>query len=300
MRRGRKTQHRLGAVLVAGTIVLAGLASCAKQPPPRKPTMHTTSAFEEIFGEVPSLPLHASAYAAVAFFPSSLEPEKFRPVPVFSVEEGKEEMLVVRTVIRGIGTGSAPLEPLLAEIVNLFPMGADLTSLAYEGGIAKVKVGGRFRAESLSGVQKENAAKALALTVSQFGKADSVEVTDGSGTVRFGAGAGGTELVDIGPPKILGVLAIREEEDKPPAVLSVLFDRPVFLEDAAIYPSGGTEPYPGKAYSTGFGMTLEFHPEPKIPFDPATTVRVRLTVRDGKGRKADLAQDWKPKPVVRH
>jgi hypothetical protein len=287
-------------VLVAGTIALAGLVSCAKRPPLEKPVLHKTKSFEEIYGEVPSLPLPASAYAAVGFFPSSVEPERFRPVPVFSVEKGKEEMIVVRTVIRGIGTGSAPPDPLLAEIVNLFPMGADLTSLTYEGGVAKVTVGGSFRAESLSGAQKEKAGKALALAVSQFGKADRVEVTDGSGTVWFDAGAGGAEVVDIGPPKILGLLAIREEEEKPPVVLSVLFDRPVFVQDAAFYPAGEDTPISGKVYSTGFGMTLEFHPEPKISFDPEKTYRLRLTVRDGKGRKADLAQDGKPKPVVRH
>jgi hypothetical protein len=289
----------MATVLVAGTIVLAGLASCAKHPPPENPDLRKTKSFEETYGEVPSLPLHAPSYAAVAFFPSSLEPEKYRPVPVFSVEEGKEEMLVVRTVIRGIETGSAPLDPLLAEIVNLFPMGADLTSLTYEGGIAKVTVGGSFRAEDLSAMQKEKAAKALALTVSQFEKADRVEVTDESGTVRFAAVAKEAEAIDIGSPKVIGLMAIREGEGRPPSVLSVLFDRPVFIEDAAFYPSDGTVPIPGKVYSTGFGMTLEFHPEPKISFDPAREYRIRLTVRDGKGRRATEEKTFAPKMVTR-
>jgi len=42
--------------------------------------------------------------------------------------------------------------------------------------------------------------KAVALTVSQFGKAERVEVTDESGKVRFRGEASGTETVDIGPP----------------------------------------------------------------------------------------------------
>jgi len=285
--------------LAASTVVLAGLASCAKQAPPEKPLLRTTKAFDEIFGELPQLPLPATAFATVAYFPSSLEPGKFRPVPIFSVEKGKEEALVVRTVIRGIGTEEGPAGALLAEIVLPFPAGSDLSSLTVGGDQAKVAVGGSFRAESLSEAQKEKAARALALTVSQFGKAEKVEVTDISGKRSFAAEAGSAEVVDIGAPKILGLLAIREEEGKPPAVLSVLFDRPVFVEEAAFFDAGGGAPYPGKVYSTGFGMSLEFHPEGKIGFDPAREYRVRLSVRDGKGRKTSVEQEWRPKAVSR-
>lgn len=92
----------------------------------------------------------------------------------------------------------------------------------------------------------------------------------------------------------------REEEGKPPNVLSVLFDRPVFVEDAAFLDAGGGASYPGKVYSTGFGMSLEFHPGEKIAFDPEREYRVRLTVRDGKGRTASVEQEWRPKTATRH
>ncbi|HJX15810.1 MAG TPA: hypothetical protein VJ386_08745 [Candidatus Deferrimicrobiaceae bacterium] len=95
-------------------------------------------------------------------------------------------------------------------------------------------------------------------------------------------------------------MAIREEEDQSPGVLSVLFDRPVFVEDAVFYPLGGTAQVSGKIYSTAFGMTLEFHPEPKISFDPGKEYRVRLSVRDGKGRKTSEERNWRPKAETRH
>lgn len=297
---GGRRWFLMSGILAVGAGALVALASCSKQPPAQKPLVHTTKAFDDVFGAVPDLPIPGPCFATVAYFPSSLEPDKFRPVPIFSLEQGKEEALVVRTVIRGIERGEGPVDSLLKEIVYPFPSGSELVSLSYDGGLAKVTVGGSFRGESLSAVQKEKAAKTLALTVSQFGKADRVEVTDESGAVRFGSVAKEAEAVDLGSPKALGLMAIREGEGRPPSVLSVLFDRPVFIEDAAFYPSDGTVPIPGKVYSTGFGMTLEFHPEPKIFFDPATTYRVRLTVRDGKGRKADVAEEWKPKTVVRH
>jgi hypothetical protein len=260
--------------MTAAAILLSGIGSCAKQPPPEKPVLRTTKAFDQIFGELPQVPLSATSYATVAYFPSSLEPGKFRPVPIFSVEQGKEEALVVRTVIRGIGTEEGPAGALLSEIVLPFPDGSDLVSLTDDGGKARVAV--------------------------QFGKARKVEVTDGAGKKTFGAEAGSAEIVDIGAPKILGLLAVREEQERPSAVLSVLFDRPVFVEDAAFSDAGGGAPYPGKVYSTGFGMSIEFHPEGKIAFDPEREYRVRLAVRDGKGRKTSVVQEWRPKAVSRH
>ena len=287
-------------ILAAAAILLSGIVSCAKQPPPEKPLLRTTKAFDEIFGELPQLPLSAPAYATVAYFPSSLEPEKFRPVPIFSVAEGKEQELAVRTVIRGIATEEGAAGALLAEIVHPFPAGSDLSSLTDDVGRARVAVGGNFRAESLSEVQKEKAAKAVALTVSQFGKAGKAEVTDGTGKTTFGAEAGSAEIVDIGAPKVLGILAVRKEEEKPSAVLSILFDRPVFVEDATVSDASGGAPYPGKVYATGFGMSLEFHPEGEFGFDPAREYRLRLEVRDGKGRRTSVDQKFRPKAAVRH
>ncbi len=298
--RGKRKRRQREVFLITGTIVLAGFASCAQHSPSQKPVLRTTKAFEAIFGELPPLPLSGPSFATVAYFPSSVEPGKFRPVPIFSVEQGKEEALVVRTVVRGIRTLGSPADTILAEIVPPFPAGGDLASVAYDGGVAKISVGGNFRAESLSAAQREKAAQALALTVSQFGKADRVEVSDGQGTIRFSAGAAGTEVVDIGSPKVLGLLAIRDEADTPPAVLSVLFDRPVFVEDAAFFPAGEDTPIPGRVYSTGFGMSLEFHPEGKAGFDPGGEYTVRLMVRDGKGRKTAAEQKWKLETVVRH
>jgi hypothetical protein len=279
--------------------MLVVLASCSKQSPPQKPIIHTTKAFDDVFGEVPPLPIPGPCFATVAYFPSSLEPDKFRPVPIFSLEQGKEEALVVRTVIRGIETGEGPTDALLKEIVYPFPPGSDLVSLSYDSGLAKVTVGGSFRGESLSAVQKEKAAKALALTVSQFGRADRVEVIDESGGVRFGSAAKEAEAVDIGSPKVLGLMAIREGDGQPPTVLSVLFDRPVFIEDAAFYLPDGTAPVPGKVYSTGFGMSMELHPDPKTSFDPEREYRVQLAFRDGKGRRREEERRLRPKVVTR-
>lgn len=287
-------------ILAAGAAVLVALATCSKQSPPQKPLIHTTKAFVAVFGEVPPLPIPGPCFATVAYFPSSLEPDKFRPVPIFSLEQGKEEALLIRTVIRGIEMEGGPANTLLKEIVHPFPPGSELVSFSYDSGLAKVTVGGSFRGESLSAVQREKAAKALALTVSQFGKADRVEVTDEAGAVRFGSVAGEAEAVDIGSPKVLGLIAIREGDGQPPTVLSVLFDRPVFVEDAAFYLPGGTDLVSGKIYSTGFGMGLELRPEPKIFFDPEREYRVRLSVRDGKGRRTEDERQWLPKAVTRH
>ncbi|HEY5765132.1 MAG TPA: hypothetical protein VIS30_03800, partial [Candidatus Deferrimicrobiaceae bacterium] len=115
-----------------------------------------------------------------------------------------------------------------------------------------------------------------------------------------GAKAGGARTADPGPPILLGLLAIRERDAQPPAILSVLFDRPVFVEEISFYPPGGESPYPGKVYSTGFGMTAELHPAPAVSFDGSAKYRIRYSVRDGKGRKTSGDATWPPKVVTRH
>lgn len=301
MRVERRTV-RTFALGIAGAGVLAAalLASCSKQSPPQKPYIHTTKAFDAVFGEIPSLPLPGPSHATVAYFPSSVEAGKFRPVPIFSAEPGKEERLVVGAVIRGIETDEGPAEAIRKEITHAFPPGSELLSLDHEGGVARIRVGGTFRAAALSPAERNTAAKALALTVAQFGNSTAVDVTDLAGKVHFKAKAEEARTADPGPPILLGLMAIREDDGQPPAVLSVLFDRPVFVEEISYYPPGGDAPYPGKVYSTGFGMTAELHPEPAVSFDAKAGYRVRYSVRDGKGRRTGGDTEWSPKVVTRH
>lgn len=270
------------------------LTACTKTPAPPKPTIRQTRAFDDVFGDLPSIPSPGPCFAMVVYFPSARKPETFLPAPLFSFEQGKEERLAVRTVIRGIDAGEFE-----KEFVRPFPPGADLREFRYAKGKALIVVGGAFRASAMSSAERRRAAEGLALTVAQFGKAGEVDVTDTEGKVHFGARAEDAEAADPGPPKIIGFFAIREEKGKAPATLSVLFDRPVFVDSIAFFPSGGKTPFPGETYSTAYGMTVEFHPEPKIDFDEGSRYRIRFAVRDGKGRRTAAEWERAPKDVVR-
>lgn len=298
-RRGQGRSVRWMGVAAAG-VLLALSASCTKQSPPQRPYIHTTKAFDNVFGTLPDLPIPAPCHATVVYFPSGASPGEFRPVPVFIVEQGKEETLAVRTAIRGIETGDGPADAIRKEVAYVFPPGSDLLSLSHESGVARIRAGGAFRAAAFSRADGEKAAMALALTVAQFGISGEVELTDEAGTVLFRAKAEGARTADPGPPTLLGLMAIREDEGRPPAVLSVLFDRPVFVDEIAYYPPGGNSPYPGKVYSTGFGMTAELHPEPPVSFDAEAGYRIRYSVRDGKGRRTSGDAKWTPRVVTRH
>jgi germination protein M len=274
-------------------LVAAGMYACSKTPGTQKPVVHRTPAFDALFGELFRMQMPGPCYATVVYFPSAREPGKFLPAPVFSAEMGKEEMLAVRTVIRGVDS-----EEFAKGIVRPFPAGADLLSLTHERGHAVVKVGGTFRAASMTAEERERAGKSLALTVAQFGKATEVDVTDAEGKVHFGARSEGVQTADPGNPRVFGVFAIKEDKNRPAATLSVFFDRPVFVEEIAFFPPGGGTQYTGNAYSTGFGMTVEFRPEPKVAFGGGKSYRVRLTVKDGKGRRLTEDREWEPKEVV--
>jgi len=286
--------------IASAGVLLALHASCSKQSPPQKPFLHTTQAFEAVFGELPDLPIPAPCHATVVYFPSADSPGRFRPLPIFIVEQGKEEYLAVRTAVRGIETGEGPADAIRKEIAYPFPAGSDLLSIDHEAGVARIRVGGSFRAAALSRARGEAAAEALALTIAQFGASTAVDLTDESGKEHFRAKAEEARTMDPGPPILLGLMAIREDDGGPPAILSALFDRPVFVEEIAIFPPEGNSPYPGKVFSTGFGMTAELHPAAAVAFDGNAEYRVRFSVRDGKGRRSSGDAKWKPRVVTRH
>jgi hypothetical protein len=274
-------------------MVLYGIFSKGK-PKEMKPFVHVTGAFTEIFGELPSMPMPGPCYATVAYFPSTKEPGRFRPAAIFTTEQGKEEQLTVRTVVRGIRDAGTFSE----EVILPFAEGAELSGYTVEKGVAHIVVGGSFRIEQILEADRKRAAQALALTAVQFGKATSVDLTDTEGKIHITAEAKGNLPVDVGNPKTIGVLAVSEKAGEPAGMLSVNFDRPVVVEQIAFAPAGGDD-YPGESYTTGFGMTAEFHPKPAETFSGTRKYGVRMTVRDGKGRKTSGETIWNPKEVVR-
>ncbi len=292
---GREGAMRAALVAAVAIGAAALLAACARQSPPQKPLVHTTRAFDAIFGELPPMSVPGPCYATVAYFPSEREPGMFRPVPIFSAEQGKEAWLSVRTVVRGI----PDVGGFSARIAPPFPKGSDLEGLSFEDGVARIRIGGSFRAAGFPADRRQAAAQALALTVAQFGKPREVDVTDAAGTARFRGTTDGAAVADVGPPQVLGVLAIKEKTDRPATALSVLFDRPVFLEDVTFFPPGGTVPVPGKIYATGFGMTAELHPDRAVPLNTRDPWRVKANVRDGKGRRTVDDRTFTAREVVR-
>ncbi len=294
--RGARTAAAAIAAAAAAVLLLGGLgAGCSRQSPPQKPLIHTTKAFDEIFGQLPPISVPGPCYATVAYFPSADEPGKFRPAPIFAAEQGKEEWLSVRTAVRGVPDAGA----FSAGIAPPFPKGSDLASLSVEGGIAMIAVAGPFRAAGFPGDRGSAAARALALTVAQFGRAREVDVTDPAGSAHFRGTADGAAVADVGPPEVLGLLAIRERADRPPTALSVLFDRPVVVEDIAFQAPGGKGPVAGKVYATGFGMTAELRPDKANSLDTRDAWRVQVTMRDGKGRRTVDERSWTAKEVTR-
>jgi len=294
--KGRGSNGRSGIPwpVAAMATAFAALAACSTPPAPAKPAIRTTNAFDAVFGELPRIPVQAPAYATVVYFPSAKEPGKFLAAPIFTTESGKEEFLTVRTAVRGIEQ-----EEFEKGVARPLPRGSDLIAFRHERGKATITVGGTFRAASISKFEREKLAAGLGLTVKQFGEVTEMEISDADGTAIFSGIPPAAQVADPGNPRILGLLAIQENRGRPATSLSVLFDRPVFIEEIAISPSGGGSPFPGKSYATGFGMSVEFHPVAGTTFDTKAPYRVRFKVRDGKGRAAGGEVRLVPKEVVR-
>ncbi len=145
-----------GGIPVAAVVIaisLVALSACTAPPAPSKPVIHTTKAFDTVYGELPPIPVQSPAYATVVYFPAAKAPGRFVTAPIFTTEEAKVEFLTVRTAVRGIDQ-----EEFRKGIALPFPEGSDLISLGQEQGKSMIRLGGTFRANSMSKKERENAA----------------------------------------------------------------------------------------------------------------------------------------------
>lgn len=279
---------------VAALLLSAALSACSAPARPPQPQVESDKAFDSFFGGLPPIPVQGPAFATVVYFPKADDAGKYLPAPIFTTDSGKVEFLTMRTAVRGIDQ-----EEFSRQVAIPFPKGTDLVSFRQEGGKVTVRLGGAFRADAVPKTQMERAAGALVLTAEQFGKVASLKIEDAAGEVVFSGLPPAAPVADPGNPRLLALLAIREEKGRPATALSLLFDRPVFVEEVGFYPPAGDSPYPGKSYATGFGMSVEFHPDQGITFGPGDAYRVRFKVRDGKGRTTEEDVRRVPKDVVR-
>lgn len=280
--------------VAAALLAAATLAACSPPDAPRKPAVEVSKAFDDVFGALPLIPVEGPAFATVVYFPAADDSGNCVPAPIFLTDADKASFLTVRTAVRGIDQ-----EEFARGVAMPYPKGTDLVSFRQGRGKATIRLGGTFRAGAVSKKEMLRAAGALALTVRQFGSVAALEIEDAAGEVVFSGTPPSARVADPGNPRVLGLLAIRDGERKPATALSVLFDRPVFVQEIGFFPPGGGSAYAGKSYATGFGMSVEFHPEPGITFPPGDAYRIRFNVRDGKGRTTQEELRRVPKEVVR-
>jgi hypothetical protein len=280
---------------IVGVVLLSAvLAACSPAQPPAAATVRTTKAFDNVYGALPPIPVQAPAFASVVYFPAADGSGRYATAPIFTTDESRTAFLTMRTAVRGIDQAE-----FAKGIALPFPKGADLSGFSLEHGKATVFLGGTFRAGRMSKKEAERAAGGLFLTASQFGDVASLAIEDSAGKELYRGRPASAQALDPGNPRVLGLLAIRERSGEAASAMSLLFDRPVFVDEITFSPSHGVAPYGGKTYATGFGMSVEFHPGPGVTFDAKQPCRIGFKVRDGKGRKADGALERVPEQVVR-
>lgn len=271
---------------VLPVLLLAFLTACSSGEKPAAEAevgVVATKEFVRHFGPVPSVET-GKAYAFVIYFPSEREPGKVIPFPFFSFDEPSLKKVALGKLASGIGE----LKGYQGEIAQPFPPGTRLVDVVQTGGQVTATFSKQW------GVAKQDQARAramvdaVALTLSQFDGVTGVGIRfEGAkgAPINVAKKAVESDRVRLGPPRLLGVTAMKEKGESDVAEIDAVFDRPLQIRELVISGADG-KPFAGETYLSVFDMAGVLKPKDPSGFKQGMPVKVRWSVVDKLGRSA--------------
>jgi len=282
-------------LLAAATIALFLLPACSKdQPatPAKMSRVSATGAFEKYFGAAPTTD-KGTCYAFVIYFPSAKEAGKVLPLPFFTFDQGTIKKVALERLMAGMDVPA-----YAGEVAEPFAPGTRLLGISDDKGIVKVDLSKDFLK---SGADAAGTVHALVLTLSQFEGVKGVSLlTEGKPLESAPAVLLGDQswALQPGPPRLLGVTAMKEKGASGVNEVDAYFDRPVEIASLVMTDKSGT-PFAGTTYQSVFDMAAVLKPKDPAVFVEKMPVRVRWNVTDKMGRHAE-GNDMKPLEVREH
>jgi len=292
---------RFAILLGAATALLAGGVACRKEDKniaPRqeaKGEVRATKAYLETFGRPPTT-AEGTCYALVGFYPDAERPDRIRPFPLFVFDRDHRMQIVVEQLLQwgeGWDFGGAAVDP--------FPPGVELLALKQDGDMVRMELTGN--------VLERTGPKARKVILDMFTHAltqfDGVErVMLVGGGVLF---PGQTErafmpdpaaVIGPGPPRLLALTGTWEGEEGDPVEVSVLFDRPVEVEQIRLVDEQGRE-LTGEYFRSMFDMAVVVRPSQPEAIAEGASFTISWKVADGLQRSAKGEDVFSLKKIVR-
>jgi len=242
-------------------------------PQPAKVT--ATPAYEKYFGPAP-VSDKGSCFAFVIFFPSAREPGKVVPFPFFTFDEGSIRKVAVERLLSGMDIGSYK-----GEFLQPFPAGTRAVSTSEAQGTVTLTLSKEF----VPAMRDKHATLAITMTLRQFKGVSAVRIQAEGDNTPLDVRADESAVLPPGPPRLLGVTAMRDKGAKAVEEVDAFFDRPVDVASLKIADNSG-KPFEGDVYHSVFDMAAVLKPKAPERFTAGMPVQVQWDVSDKLGRKS--------------
>lgn len=259
-------------------LLAAGCTKKQAQPPAQPARVAATPAFETYFGPAPTSD-KGTCFAFVIYFPSAREAGKVVPFPFFTFDEASIRKVAVERLLSGMDIGSYK-----GEFLQPFPSGTHVVALSESQGAVTLTLSKEFD-RVMQDKAAEQAAQAIALTLRQFKGVSAVRIQVEGRKRSLAAQADENAILPPGPPRLLGVTAVRDKGTTAVEEVNAFFDRPVDVTALKMMDNSG-KPFEGEVYQSVFDMAAVMKPKEPERFTAGMPVQVRWNVSDKLGRKS--------------
>ena len=274
-------------VLIILGLVVTVITGCDKKqtsaPPALPAKIIATAAYEKSFGPAPTAD-KGMAYAFAIYFPSAKEPSKVIPFPFFTFDEASLKKVAVERLLSGMDIGSYHGEFLT------MPAGTRIVSLNEEKGSVTLTLSKEF-SRAVDDKTAESVARAIALTLRQFKGVSAVSILVEGNKNTFNDNVDESAILTPGPPRLLGVTAMRDKGAKDIEEVNAFFDRPVNIKELKLLSKDG-QPFAGDLFHSVFDMAAVLKPKEPSQFKEGMPIKVRWKVIDKLGREAEGDSVW--------
>ena len=237
-----------------------------------------SDAYLENFGSPPQGKA-GKAFAKVGYLPLKSNPEKFGVSPIFLFTEDDQ----IKKVLDKLVSGDLSFSDRLP-FYNPFPKDTIIEVKSTEGEQITVNI---ITENLIDSIDQLYAARSLAETALQFEEIKTVDVLfNGQPLPQFpskGYRHDPKRLSPVHPPLLILMVGNWEKGHDSPEEILVEFDRPVSVNNFALFHEDGTK-VEGDYYKSVFQMAVVIHPRNPEKFYQGTLLRAEWEVVDELGR----------------
>lgn len=235
-------------------------------------------AYRENFGEPPVVQ-QGRAFARVGYLPLRSDPQRVGVVPFFLYSEtGQLQKILARLIDSRIRLSAS------GALYRPFPPDLEIVALTRDAGLLTLSLRSQ---QDWSEVDQQAAARAFTETASQFGGVERLQLQLNGAPLK-GLPAEGLQPapqthVPPAAPELVMIVEGKEKEDPAVPELLVNFDRPVRVNNVALFDSTGGK-VAGDYFTSAFQMAVVVQPRGEQRYPAGTQFQVQWDVTDLLGR----------------